>query len=162
MRVAAVLFCFAALTIAAVAQDAPPDNASATASGNSVEALFQRFDLFGTWAADCQQPASPANPHVGISNPSPGLVLEDHDLGSGYSGNRYSVLSAQALSPTRLAVDVIFQPGREGEERQKLIFQIRANTRRTLFNQPDGGAARVKDGIALAGRTKTPVLRKCG
>jgi hypothetical protein len=162
MRVAAVLFCFAALTIAAAAQDAVPDIPKTEPASDSVEALFHRFDLFGTWAADCQQPASPANPHVGISNPSPGLVLENHDLGSGYSGNRYSVLSAQALSPTRLAVEVIFQPGREGEERQKLIFRIRANTRRTLFNQPDGGAVRVKDGIALARRAKTPVLRKCG
>lgn len=164
MRLAAVILCSAALATAAVAKDASPDLAKtvATVSDNSVEALFRRFDLFGTWAADCSQKPTPANPHVSVSNPSPGLVLEDHDLGGGYAVNRYSVLSAQALSPTRLSVEVIFQPGKEGEERQKLILQIRDNTRRTLFNQPDGGAVRVRDGIALASRTRTPVLKKCG
>ena len=56
---------------------------------------------------------------------------------------------------------VIFQPGAQGEERQKLVFLIRNGTRRTMFNQPDGGAVRVKDGIALAHGIKTPVLKKC-
>jgi hypothetical protein len=48
------------------------------------------------------------------------------------------------------------------EERQKLVFAVRANTRRTLFNQTNGGAVRVKDGIALARGSKTPLLQKCG
>lgn len=164
MRIAAVVLCSAAFAASAAAKDASPDVAKtvATVSDTRVEALFHRFDLFGTWAADCKEKAAPANPHVSISNPSPGLVLEDHDLGGGYAINRYSVLSAQALSPTRLKVEVIFQPGKEGEERQTLILQIRDNTRRTLFNQPAGGAVRVQDGIALARRARTPLLRKCG
>jgi hypothetical protein len=58
-------------------------------------------------------------------------------------------------------VEVIFQPGRELEEHQKLVFQIQNGTRRTIFNQPEGGAVRVKDGIALAHGMKTPVLKKC-
>jgi len=41
------------------------------------------------------------------------------------------------------------------------VFRVREGTRRTLFNQPDGGAVRVKDGIALAHGSKTPVLNKC-
>ena len=44
---------------------------------------------------------------------------------------------------------------------ERLIFLMRGQTRRTIFNQPDGGAVRVKDGIALAGGSKTPVLNKC-
>src|SRR5450759_2879838 len=59
----------AASTMTAAAQTAP------------VDALFEQFGLFGIWAADCQQPASPANPHVSITTPSPGLVSESHDLG---------------------------------------------------------------------------------
>ena len=90
-----------------------------------------------------------------------GLVLESHDLGPDYTRNRYSVVSAQRLSAEQLAVAAIFQPGTDAEERQKLVFLIRNNTRRTLFNQPDGGAVRVKDGIALAFGSKTPVLHKC-
>jgi hypothetical protein len=60
-----------------------------------------------------------------------------------------------------LSVEVIFRPGAQNEERQKLVFLIRNGTRRTMFNQPDGGEVRVKDGVALAHRIRTPVLKKC-
>jgi hypothetical protein len=131
------------------------------AASPSIEDLFRQFDLFGTWAADCKQPATPANPRVSVVTPSAGLVLENHDLGSDFAINHYSVLSAKRISSMSLAVTVIFQPGEEGEERQKLEFLIRKNTRRTMFNQPNGGPVRVKDGIALAHHIKTPVLKKC-
>jgi hypothetical protein len=127
----------------------------------SVEEVFKEFGLFGNWATDCDGAASPTNAHVSITTPSAGLVLEDHNLGSEYAVNRYSVISAEPESPTTLSVQVIFQPGTEVEERQKLVFLVRDNTRRTIYNQTDGGAVRVKDGIALGRGRKTPLLRKC-
>ena len=149
MRIAAVMVLAFATAVPAAAQAAP------------VDVLFQQFGLFGTWALDCGRTASPANPHVSITTPSPGLVVENHDLGRDYAVNHYSVLSAERLSDDRLSVQVIFQPGTETEERQKLVFLVRDRTRRTMFNQPAGGAVRVKDGVALAHGSKTPVLRKC-
>jgi hypothetical protein len=149
VREIAAVVVFAVLTATPVAAD------------TSVEDLFQQFGLFGDWATDCKQPATPGNPHVSIFTPNAGLVLESHDLGPDYAVNRYSVLSAARLSDTRLAVHVIFQPGTDNEERQTLEFFIREGTRRTMFNQPDGGAVRVKNGVALAHNIKTPVLNKC-
>jgi hypothetical protein len=153
MRMAAVILS-AALTVCFTFLPA--------AASPSVEDLFHAFDLFGDWASDCKQPATPANPYVSIVLPSPGLVVEEHDLGLDFEHNRYSVLSAKRISATRLSVVVIFQPGAQGEERQKLTFMIRNGTRRTMFNQAEGGAVRVKDGVALAHHIKTPLLRKCG
>jgi hypothetical protein len=135
--------------------------ASPRANAASVDELFQQFGLFGTWAADCSRPATPSNPHVSITTPSAGLVLEDHNLGPDFSVNRYSVLSAEKLSASGISVEVIFQPGTEVEERQTLVFSVHDNTRRTMFNQANGGTVRVKDGIALARGSKTPLLRKC-
>lgn len=149
MRIVAVILLVAATVTLATAQTA------------AVDALFQQFGLFGTWALNCGQPASPANPHVSITIPSPGLVTESHDLGRDYTVNRYSVLSAERLSAEQLAVAVVFQPGTDDEERQKLVFLVRKGTRRTLFNQPDGGAVRVKDGIVVSRGSKTPMLKKC-
>jgi hypothetical protein len=149
MRLAAAL-AFVALLV--------PSNDVGAAS---VEELFQQFDLFGTWAIDCDKPATPVNPRVSITTLGAGLVLEDHNLGSDFAINRYSILSAERVSATGLSVEVIFQPGTEVEERQRLVFSVRDNTRRTIFNQTDGGAVRVKDGIALARGSKTPLLRKC-
>jgi len=134
---------------------------SPSANADSVDQLFQQFGLFGTWATDCSKPATQSNPHVSITTPSAGLVLEDHNLGPDFSVNRYSVLSAEKVSASRISVEVIFQPGTEVEERQKLVFSVHDNTRRTMFNQADGGTVRVKDGIALARGSKTPLLRKC-
>jgi hypothetical protein len=135
--------------------------ATSAAAAAPVDALFQEFGLFGTWAADCKAPASPANPHVSITVPSPGLVQEEHNLGPNYAVNHYSMLSAERVSPDELSVEVIFQPGTETEERQKLVFRVRKDTRRTMFNQPDNGPVRVKEGVVLARGAKTPVLNKC-
>ena len=84
------------------------------ANAASVEQVFQEFGLFGTWATDCSSPATPGNPHVNITAPSAGLVLEDHDLGPDFAVNRYSVLSAEPVSQTNVSVQVIFQPGTDG------------------------------------------------
>src|SRR5690348_2800661 len=98
------------------------------ANAASGEDVFQEFGLFGTWATDCNSPATPGNPHVSITVPSAGLVLEDHDLGPDFSVNRYSVLSAESVSQTSVSVHVIFQPGTTAEERQKLIFSVNNKT----------------------------------
>lgn len=163
MRLAALVLCSAVLATAAAAADAPPNAATSapSASDTNIEALFQRFGLFGSWAADCKRPASPSNPHVSVSTPSPGLVLEDHDVGPGYAVNRYSVVAAEPVAPTRLALTVIFRPGGELEERQKLILSVHDNTRRTMFNRPEGGAVRVRDGVVVARGGRTPLLKKC-
>ena len=134
---------------------------AAAESGPSVEQVLRAFGLFGTWAINCQGPATPANPRVTIGMPTAGVVIEEHDLGEDYALNRYSVLAAQRISAERLAVEVIFQPGAPNEERQKLEFLVRDGTRRTMFNQPEGGPVRVKDGIAQARGSRTPLLRKC-
>jgi hypothetical protein len=153
MRIAAVLL----LCVATAAAAAP----AATGEGPSPEQLFQQFGLFGTWAGDCAAKPSPANPHIKISQPAPGVILEDHDLGPDNVVNRYSILAAEKLSDTQLAVHAIFQPGKEGEERQTLVWSVHDGTLRTLFNQPQGGPVRVKDGVAVRYGIKTPVLRKC-
>ena len=134
---------------------------AAADNGPLVEQVFREFGLFGTWAINCQDPATPANPRVTIDMPTAGVVIEDHDLGADYARNRYSVLAARRISAERLAVDVIFQPGTPEEERQKLEFLVQNGTRRTMFNQSESGPVRVKGGIALARGSKTPVLKKC-
>lgn len=158
MRIAAIVAAIvvALLTASSAAMPLP------AVAAPSVEQLFREFDLLGNWAIDCEQPAAPANPHVRISISSPGTVLEEHDLGDEFAVNHYSILSARRLSPERLSVEVNFKPSDGDEQRQKLVLLIRKATRRTMFNQPDGGEVRVKDGVALAVGIKTPVLRKCG
>jgi hypothetical protein len=144
-----------AVLVLAAAISAPAEAALTT------EELFNSLGLFGTWAVDCKREAAFDNPHVSITMPSPGLILEDHDLGDATAVNRYSVLSAEKLSDTRIAVQVIFRPGKETEERQRLVLVVRDGTRRTLFTQPEEGPVRVRDGVVAAYGVATPLLRKC-
>lgn len=129
---------------------------------DGAEALFREVGMFGDWAADCGRPASLDNPHVSVTTPSAGLVLENNDVGPNYAANRYSVLDARRLPGNWIEVNVIFRPGAPGEERQTLVFEMGKGTRRTIFNRADDGEVRVKNGIVLSRGIKTPVLRKCG
>jgi hypothetical protein len=153
MRLAAVLALVAAIVM--------PAAAKAASDAASVDELFHAFWLFGTWAPDCKLAASPGNPHVSITTPSAGQVIEEHDFGAGYAVNRYSILKAELLSDDLLSVSTIFQPGTAEEERDRLIFRVYGGTRRTMLNQPAKGEARVKNGIARADGSRTPLLHKC-
>src|SRR5262245_66049989 len=94
------------------------------ANAESVEELFNQFNLFGKWATNCNTPPTPVNLHVSITMQSAGLVLEDHNLGPNYTVNRYSVQSAENVSPTNLSVSVVFQPGTEVDEGKSQVFVV--------------------------------------
>jgi hypothetical protein len=131
------------------------------ARASSPEQLYRQFGLFGAWARECGMPAATDNPHVSVSEPNPGVILEDQHLGPDYAINRYSVLSARRLSGTELEVTALFHPGAANEERQQLIFAVHDRTRRTMYTAVIGGPVRVKHGIALWNHSKTPILQKC-
>lgn len=149
MRVVAVVAFLLSMTLAAAA--APSTTAE----------VFRQFGLFGTWAVDCGRPASPRNPYVSDILQDTGAVVEEHHLGPNYAVNRYRVLSAERLSATEVALEVIFRPRSEAAERQKLIMRVSEGRRRTLFNQPQDGEVLVRDGVVAGGAINTPTLTKC-
>ncbi len=133
----------------------------ATAEPPTTVEVLRQFGLFGTWAVDCGRPASPSNPYVSDIVQDNDAVVEEHHLGPNYAVNRYRVLVAERLSATQVALEVVFRPGSEAAQQQKLIMLVSGGQRRTLFNQPKDGAVRVRDGIVLAAKVKTPILSKC-
>lgn len=149
MRLVTIVACLQMTTLAATA--APPTTAD----------VFRQFDMFGTWAVDCRRPASPQNPYVSDILRDSGGVVEEQHLGPDFAVNHYRVLSAQRLSKTRVAMEVMFQPGREAAQRQKLVMHVWDGRRRTLFNQPQDSKVRVKEGVVLGVGAKTPTLTKC-
>ncbi len=149
MRFVAVMAFLLTMTLATAA--APPTAAD----------VFRQFDLFGTWAVDCGRPASPQNPYVSDILQDTGAVVEEHHLGPNYAVNHYHVMSATRLSAGQVALEVVFRPGSEASQQQKLVMSVGHGRRRTLFNQPQDGEVRVKDGVALAAGLRTPTLRKC-
>ena len=170
MRVAALLVLLVAASHPAAAAQAasPAQAASAEPSGPTASAkpavatVLKDFGLFGAWAVNCAAPATPANPHVGIVETQPNTVIERHDLGPEYETNSYRVIAAEPLSKTRVSVDVVFKPATERPERQRLIFRVEHDTRRTMYNRVETGAVVVKDGIVVGRGARTPLLHRCG
>ncbi len=158
MRVAAFLVLLVAGLQSAAATEAAP----AATTKPAIAAVLKDFGLFGAWAVKCAAPATPANPHVSIVETGPDTVVERHDLGPEYETNSYHVIAAAPLSKTRVSVDVVFKPGTERQEQQRLIFRVEHDTRRTLYNRIDNGAVVVKDGVVVGRGVHTPLLHRCG
>jgi hypothetical protein len=123
--------------------------------------LLRAHDLFGTFARDCGRPAAPNNPHVRVTQETGGLVIETHDFGLDSSANIYSVRAARRIAADRLELKVVFVPGSLSEEFQTLELMVGKGTRRTMFNRVDNGPVRVRQGVAVANGSKTPLLKKC-
>jgi hypothetical protein len=158
MRVAAFLVLLVAGVHAAAATEAVPPVTTEPA----VAAVLKDFGLFGAWAVNCAAPATPANPHVSIFEAQPDTVVERHDLGPEYETNSYRVIAAAPLSKTRVSIDVVFKPGADGHQQQRLIFRVEHDTRRTLYNRIENGAVVVKDGLVVGRGAHTPLLHRCG
>ncbi len=135
--------------------------AAAAAKPSSVASVFGELDLFGLWASNCAAPATPDDPHVTISMPEPGVVIESHDFGAGYEMNRYGIVAARRLSGHRLALDVLFEQAGAEPDRELIVMEVNGHTRRTMLTKPEGKAPLVLDGIAVATGRQTPQLKKC-
>ena len=157
MRFAALVVLTLTVVLPAAAQDvrAPGD-------APAIEAVLRGAGLFGTWAVDCEGAPTPANPRVSILVADGGSVIERHELGGDYEINNYRVVAAKRLSTTRVEVEVLFKPGSEREQEQRLILDVEKDTRRTIFNQIAGGKVVVRDGVVAGHKVRTPVLKKCG
>jgi hypothetical protein len=158
MRIAAFLVLLVVgVHFAAATEAAPAGRATVAVAG-----VLKDFGLFGAWAVNCTLPATPANPHVSIVATQPDTVVESDDTGPEHETNSYRVIAAVPLSKTRVSVDVVFKPGSERQMRQRLIFRVEHDTRRTMFNRIEGGGVLVKDGIITGHGARTPLLHKCG
>ncbi len=172
MKRFAVLGLIAALSVtpvivspATAATDPAPDQNSLATQQFTAEPVFRDFNLLGDWAVACDQPASPANPHVNVSAPGGGLIVESHDLGTDFAANLYHVVAARRIDRRDVEVRALFRPGTEDEEGQNLVLRAGkekgTDTRRTMFNRGEDGV-RVKDGVAVRSGAKTAVLKRCG
>lgn len=171
MKRFAVLGLLAALFVGpalAVTDPAPDQDKLAEESAKTqftAEPVFRDFNLLGNWAVACDQLASPLNPHVNVSAPGGGLIVESHDVGADFAPNLYHVIAAAPAGKRDVEVRALFRPGTEGEEAQTLVLRIAkdkqgTDTRRTMFNRGDDGV-RVKNGVAVRSGAKTAVLKRC-
>lgn len=172
MKRFAVLSLLAALSVvpatvltASAATDPAPEQDQLASPEFTAEPVFRDFSLLGDWAVACDKPASPLNPHVGVTAPGGGLIVESHDVGPDFAPNLYHVTAAVRVGKHDVEARALFRPGTEGEETQTLVLRISkdkkgTDTRRTMFNRGEDGV-RVKNGVAVRSGAKTAVLKRC-
>lgn len=156
----------AAVLTARAATDPAAEPGTLATPEFTAEAVFRDFNLLGTWAVACDQLASPSNPHVGVTAPGGGLIVESHDVGPDFAPNLYHVIVAVRAGKDLVEARALFRPGTEGEETQTLVIRVGkdkrgTDTRRTMFNRGEDGV-RVKNGVAVRSGAKTAVLKRCG
>ena len=131
----------------------------------TAEPVFRDAGLLGDWAVACDKPASPMNPHVSVTAPGAGLIVEHHDVGADFAPNLYHVVAARRIDSKDIEARALFRPGTENEDEQTLVMRVAkdkkgTDIRRTMFNRGEDGV-RVKNGIAVRSGMKTAVLRRC-
>jgi len=162
----AVFLCVAVLMTPAFAATGPaPDADKAAALPFTAEPVFRDFGLLGDWAVACDKPSSPLNPHVNVTAPGAGLIVEHHDVGTDFAPNLYHVVAARRVDSKDIEARALFRPGTENEDEQTLVIRVAkdrqgTDTRRTMFNRGEDGV-RVKNGVAVRSGVKTAVLKRC-
>ncbi|HEU4661569.1 MAG TPA: hypothetical protein VFS63_13000 [Pseudolabrys sp.] len=132
------------------------------AQKSPVTKVFEEFGLFGTWAADCTRAPAVDNAYATVIRPAgSGPVIEKDDAGPAAYVNRYTIVSAKRLSDDTLSVRTVYRVGSQEKQIQDQIWFVRDDRWRTLFNQPKGAAALVKDGNVVGSGIKTPILHRC-
>ena len=131
-----------------------------TARPTSVARDYRHFGLFGAWAPNCSEAASPDNPHVTVRMERH-AVIEQNEFGAGFETNRYLIVAARRMSGGRLAIDALFAQGDAEPRRQLIIMHIDGQSRRTLFTGTADEPPLVKEGIAVTLGKPTPTLVRC-
>ena len=74
------------------------------AQAQTAAGAMQEFGLFGTWAGECSQAASPANNHVTYAGTPAGGVQLRYEAGADYDEVIYDITEAKLMAPDRLAM----------------------------------------------------------
>jgi hypothetical protein len=75
-----------------------------SAHAQSVTGALQDFDLFGTWAIECNQIPSPTNEYSIFRVAAFGAVQLRNDFGRDYDEMVYRIIGARRLGPDRLTL----------------------------------------------------------
>ena len=141
------MFVFAALAV----------TAAGAAQAASVQAMFERYGLIGTWAFDCSQPASEQNPYIFYRVLDPDHVARD-TMNS--PTNRFNVSVADFLVESNPHEVVIMV--KTERWRTNLTVRLERKRMRTFQSTRDSGEKVIVNGRFTERNTETLWYTKCG
>jgi hypothetical protein len=131
--------------------------AAAAAQAASLQALFERYGMVGTWAFNCSQPASEQNPYIFYRVVDPEHVARDTQNSP---TNRINVSVAEFLvesNPNEVVIVVKTEQGRTN-----LTVRLDRKRMRTFQSTRDSGEKVIVNGRFTANDAETLWYSKCG
>ena len=130
---------------------------SAVAAADTASEALAKFGLIGTWAAECREPASPANPYIQFVAVPDGTVTRQTLLGEGEAPVANVIESAQAESGDRLLTR---ERNSSGVVLQIDVAKV-AGGIRVMSSKRSDGREPIKNGILTGNGRPTAILTKC-
>jgi hypothetical protein len=128
------------------------------AAAQNVEATVRRWALLGTWAIDCQQPASRSNGYLIYVVRTPGKVSHERNFGDAQDVNE--VQQARTGRGGWLELVVNF-PGLSQTRKYTLMMGPDGRTRAMSNSKADGTEPTIKNGKFTANGNDTPWQVRC-
>jgi hypothetical protein len=131
--------------------------AAAGAEAASVQALFERYGMVGTWAFNCAQPASEQNPYIYYRVVDPEHVARDTQNNP---ANRTNASVAEFLvesNPNEVVIVVKTERGRTN-----LTVRLERKRMRTFQSTRDSGEKVIVNGHFTVNDVETLWYSKCG
>lgn len=133
--------------------------ASASFGAETTREVLDRFGFFGTWAIDCDAPASLDNVVRNAVVSGTGDPMFAESLGPDSESNIYVILHARRINDDQIALRIKLN----GERAQELVMRREDTRIRTVSNRElHGGRYVVKDGHVRGSGRPTPWLKRCG
>jgi hypothetical protein len=118
------------------------------------------FGLPGTWALDCKQPVSPANPHQVFALGAGGTLTATLSLGEKYPDQRNAVSDLHLDDPTTLTAT--WTRASDGYMARATIKKSGAKTRAWTSTNPKTGEALIRNAAYVHSGKPVPWVEKCG
>jgi hypothetical protein len=130
---------------------------TAHAQDTSTRAVFERFNLLGTFARDCTQPVSSTNQYIVFRPLDAERIQSDLMIGPSERARAGVIDRATALGPDEVALSGFSQEF----GRSNFVYRVERNRHRALQWTRENEKV-VVDGRAVNGGAETPWWNKCG
>ena len=126
------------------------------AGAASVQDLFERYNLAGTWAADCTKPASRQNPHVVYRLVDAGRLQRETMIEPGKSFDVSVAVSVVESSPGELTM--AWKTGEGGITNR---ISIQQGQMQALDSTRESGEKLIVNGRRTRDNSEAPRFRRC-
>lgn len=130
---------------------------AAHAQETSIQAVFEKYNMLGTFAMNCTQPASKTNYYV-VRRPLDAAHIQSDVMTGPTERLRASVIDrVTGLGPNEISISFTS----EGYGRASNVIRVEADRHRTLEVTNDKGEKTVVDGYQVNPRGPMPWFNKC-